>query len=259
MADGQSHRKPQLIALLQAVSGGRTDLSLDRFSGTQIDWAIQTGLGPLLFRAIQEGDSDPASAVWRSLNAADLTARVLAGNQLDAMAEIIDTCRGRVPSLTLLKGISIGKEFYPEAHLRLMRDLDFLVGKDCVPAVEAMLQKHGYKQSAKGSADHHNMPFFSPGKRGLGRSSPRPILWYPKSSYGQSFSHPECFRPTLPVQIPRREVFRLNREMQLVYIACHWAQSFKPIGGRRRSGGRDLPIETCRGCAVLGAGPELGR
>jgi hypothetical protein len=207
MADGQSHRKPQLIALLQAVSGGRTDLSLDRFSGTRIDWAIQTGLGPLLFRAIQEGDSDPASAVWRSLNAADLTARVLAGNQLDAMAEIIDTCRGRVPSLTLLKGISIGKEFYPEAHLRLMRDLDFLVGKDCVPAVEAMLQKHGYKQSAKGSADHHNMPFFSPGKRGLGRSSPRPILWYPKSSYGQSFSHPECFRPTLPVQIPRKRGF----------------------------------------------------
>jgi Uncharacterised nucleotidyltransferase len=56
------------------------------------------------------------------------------GTQLEAVGEIIEACRGRVPTLVLLKGMSIAEQFYPESHLRLMRDVDFLVPKKYVPA-----------------------------------------------------------------------------------------------------------------------------
>jgi len=130
----QSDRSPHLILLLDAISSDRTDLSLDHFSQRQIEWAIQNGLGPLLFRTIQGGINDSSTAAWRSLKAADLTIRILMGTQLEAVGEIIEACRGRVPTLVLLKGMSIAEQFYPESHLRLMRDVDFLVPKKYVPA-----------------------------------------------------------------------------------------------------------------------------
>jgi len=40
----------QLIPLLQAASQGREDLKLAAFHKAQIRWAVETGLGPLLFQ-----------------------------------------------------------------------------------------------------------------------------------------------------------------------------------------------------------------
>ena len=52
---------------------------------------------------------------------------MISAEMTDAMKEIIDACEGYVPPLTLLKGISICDQYYPKPHLRLMRDIDFLV------------------------------------------------------------------------------------------------------------------------------------
>jgi hypothetical protein len=231
MAGGQSQRRLQLILLLEAVSQSRTDLSLDHFSKDQIQWAIETGLGPLLFRAIQQGDNDSASASWRSLKAADLTARVLIGNQLEAMREIIDACRGRVPQLILIKGISIGEELYPEPHLRLMRDLDFLVTKDSVPAVEAILQEQGYRRSSKHFADHHDMPFFHEAKNVWVEVHHGLFSGIQRAATNQVFHIQNVFAEIRPSSFEERAVFRLSSELQLVYLACHWAQAFEPVGG----------------------------
>lgn len=48
----------------------------------------------------------------------------------EAVGEIIDACGRSVRSLTLLKGISISEECYPDPHLRLMRDVDLLIEKE---------------------------------------------------------------------------------------------------------------------------------
>jgi Uncharacterised nucleotidyltransferase len=161
-------RRPQLIALLEAISHGRRDLSLDWFDAEVVAWAVQTGMGPLFYRAIKENPEHSASPQWHALRAADLTARLLVGNQLEAMEEIVDGCAGRVPPLTLLKGISIGEQYYPEPHLRLMRDLNFLVDRESLPRVKSILQKLGYRQRYDDflyEGHHHAAPFFHEDKR----------------------------------------------------------------------------------------------
>jgi hypothetical protein len=223
--------KPELILLLEAVANGRTDLSLKNFRVEQIRWAIETGLGPLLFHSIQQRSDNSAFASWDLLRAADLTARVLMANHLEAMAEIIDACRERAVPITLLKGISIGEEFYPEAHLRVMRDIDFLVAKECVPAVEAILHEQGYKQYSQRFADHHNMPFLHEEKGVWVEVHHALFSGLQSAAMAKVFHIGNILAELQPSRFQGREVVRLSTELQLVYLACHWAQTFQPIGG----------------------------
>lgn len=223
--------KPQLISLLEAIAIGRTDLSLSNFSVEQIRWAIETGLGPLLFHSVQQSPGNSAFPSWDLLRAADLTARVLMANQLEAMEEIIDACRERGVPITLLKGISIGEQFYPEAHLRVMRDIDFLVERGCVAAVEAILREQGYKQYSQGSADHHNMPFFHE-EKSVWVEVHHALFSGLQSTAMEKVFHIRNIRSELrSSRLQGREVRRLSTELQLVYLACHWGQVFQPIGG----------------------------
>src|SRR5919109_2160968 len=114
-------RTPSLLALLQAAAQGRRDLPLTAFTDAQISWAVDTGLGPLLMyttAAASQGTNSPHRPL---LQGAELTARLLTAETLDAMEEMLDVCAGHVPPLTLLKGISIGTQYYPAPHLRPMR------------------------------------------------------------------------------------------------------------------------------------------
>src|SRR5262245_39144501 len=146
------HRRfltPRLITLLQAVSQGRTDLTLNDFNEFQVRWAVETGLGPLLLRSIPIDSKAAGSPLWSLVKGADLTARVLNADQTDAMTEIIDACQGQIPPLTLLKGIALCEQYYPEPHLRTMRDIDFLVENDDVPVIENLLLNLGYVQKSQ--------------------------------------------------------------------------------------------------------------
>ena len=81
------------------------------------------------------------------------------------MTEIIDASCGSVPQLTLLKGISIAEEFYPEFHLRPMRDIDLLVPVESLAPMATLLYGLGYRQTSDTphktyDSHHHAMPFF---------------------------------------------------------------------------------------------------
>jgi hypothetical protein len=159
-----SSKRPQLISALEAVSSGRADLPLDEFDASAVAWAIHSGLGPLLYRAVYQNPQSSISSHWSSLKAADLTARIVMAEHFEAVGEIIDACRRSVPSLTLLKGISISEECYREPHLRLMRDVDLLIEKESLSTVKTTLQQLGYRQRSEGTAHyrrhHHAEPFF---------------------------------------------------------------------------------------------------
>jgi len=230
-------RRPQLISLLEAIANERGDLSLNGFDDGIVAWAIQSGLGPLFYRAVKENQENVGCRHWYSLKAADLTARVVIGDQLEAMVEIVDACRGQVPSLILLKGISIAEECYPEPHLRLMRDLDFLIQKESLPKVTAVLEQLGYRQYYKDSpplyysTHHHAAPFFHEEKNVW--VEVHHGLMAPKTSASSArIFKPETFRAQLrPSQFRGREVRRLSCELQLVYLATHWGQDFHKVGG----------------------------
>jgi len=229
-------RGPELLSLLDAIAIDRHDLGLDAFDSRQIEWAIDTGLGPLFFRAVKDNPGNATSSHWPLLKAADLTARVISADLSDAMAEILDARRGREFHLTLLKGISLSEECYPEPHLRPMRDLDFLVASDALPQVDILLRRLGYEQPCESDAQtyenhHHLAPYFNAEKnvwvelhRGLFSAKKRAssvAVFRPKNILSQL--RPSTFR--------QRDVYRLSYELEVVYLACHWAQDFKTLGG----------------------------
>jgi Uncharacterised nucleotidyltransferase len=225
---------PSLLALLWAAHRDRDDLALAAFSESQIKWAVATGLGPLLRQAVACDPKAPASPYWPLVHGADLTAQVLAAEQLEATAEIIDACHPRLPPLTLLKGISICEEHYPTPHLRPMRDIDVLVPEAVVPDVEAILHNLGYREHLEQQVEfyrnhHHSVPLVHP-RTGIWVEVHRRLApsrhWL---SGGDAF-RPEYVRSSIrPSTFRGLPVNRLSDELQVPYIASHWALSSKLI------------------------------
>jgi len=229
-------REPHLISLLRAASQRQGNLTLGIFDEAQIRWIIETGLGPLLFYTMKAGIGELSSQLRPLLQGADLTARMLTAEHLDAMCEIVDACEGRVPPLTLLKGISICRQYYPQPHLRTMRDIDFLVENAALPSVETILLALGYRQQSQiphafWQKHHHSMPFFH-SQRGIWVEVHRGLVSAKSGLGGDNVFSPENVKTQLrPSEFQGRKVTRLSDELQVVYIASHWARDFKFIGG----------------------------
>src|SRR5262245_12058434 len=158
---------PSLIRLLRAASRDRPELALADFSERQIQWVIECGLAPLLYRYLADAPVARASPAFPLVKGADLTARLIAADYLDTMDAILRACEGRTRPPTLLKGISVAGQLYPEPHLRPMRDIDVLVAPEAVPTVEAALRELGYRQESNRSREfydthHHTTPFRDP-------------------------------------------------------------------------------------------------
>ncbi len=225
-----------MMSLLQAASQGRGNLRWAAFDEPRIRWAVETGLGPLLFQTTKGDPEKARSPLWLLVRRADLTGRMLIGEHLDAMGEIIDACEGCVPPLTLLKGISICEQYYPAPHLRPMRDIDFLVEAAFLPAVESLLMKLGYRQQSDRPPEvferlHHSMPFFHP-QRGVWVEVHRRLFPPTRTVGGDEVFSPEHVKTQLrPSEFQGRKVNRLSNELQIVYIASHWASDFKVVGG----------------------------
>jgi hypothetical protein len=230
-----SSKRPQLISALEAVSSGRADLPLDEFDASAVAWAIQSGLGPLLYRAVYQNPQSSISSHWSSLKAADLTARIVMAEHFEAVGEIIDACGGSRPRLTLLKGISISEEYYPEPHLRLMRDVDLLVEKESLSMVKTALQQLGYRQRSEGTTHygthHHAEPFFHEEKQVWVEVHHALFSHHRRAASAWVFSPQNIAAQLRPSQFQGREIRRLSLELQLVYLAAHWAQDFARVGG----------------------------
>ncbi len=162
-----SRRQLPLLTLLQALAPGRAYVPWDTFEAAQIQRAIEAGLDPLLFPIMQGHPEAMASPLWPLLHGAHVTAQFLSSEQLEAIGELLDACEGRLPPLTLLKGISICRQHYPAPRLRIMRDIDILVDEAARPAVKSLLVRLGYRQRSGSQLPgvffdtyHHSMPFF---------------------------------------------------------------------------------------------------
>lgn len=219
--------RSSLRDLLHAIARDRDDLTLAAFPDRDIRWAVASGLAPLLKRAVRRDPAAAESPHWPLLQGADLTARVLAAAQVDAVTEIIDACRSRV-LITLLKGISLSDQYYPEPHLRPMRDIDILVPEASVPEVVEVIRRLGYRDRPDPRVrayEHHAVPLvhaetgiwvevhhrlFPPGARRDG-VDPFP----PERVAGKLRASTFHGRP----------VGRLSDALQIPYLASHWALS----------------------------------
>ena len=91
-----SSRRPQLILLLEAISSNREDLALDEFDAITVAGRSETASDRCCIAACAKLQS-LANSHWSSLKAADLTARIVIGERLQAVQEIGDACRSSLP------------------------------------------------------------------------------------------------------------------------------------------------------------------
>jgi Uncharacterised nucleotidyltransferase len=233
---GALARPPRLAPLLKAAAEGREDLALSVFDETSIHGAIAVGLGPLLFHVTRHDPARTASPLWAALQSAHLTALVMARVRLEALAEVIQACGCHGSALTLLKGISICQQHYPEPSLRSMRDVDFLVAASDLPVVERALRELDYEQRPSQPAafyhtHHHTVPFFDK-RRGVWMEVHRGLASAQDGRPVEDVLGLEHLRTNLrPAEVLGWRATRLSDELQVVYIASHWARGFNLAGG----------------------------
>jgi hypothetical protein len=205
-------------------SANRTGISLEGVDERQIRWALDAGLGALLYRATRHC-LDRVPVAWRdALLSAELTARVMHGNRVETANEIIEICQERRVDPTLLKGISISDQYYPAPHLRPMGDIDILVPADAHASIESALLRRGYVPQPGYSVTKD-------AKHGVPLAHPERHVWVELHTalYDEIWPVPDAF-DIANVAAQRavstfhgRRVYRLTDELQLLYIASGWA------------------------------------
>ena len=206
---------------------------LEEVDDRQIQWVSDSGLAPLLYRASREGIDQVPAARREMLLSADLTAIAWHGNLVDATREIVEACRGI--HVTLLKGISISDQYYPDAHLRPMGDIDILAPASAYATIESTILQLGYRpkpdhQHREG--EHHGAPLFHPG-RGVWIEVHNAL--FPEDASvrsGRVFSPSHVAAHSVSSTFHGSAVNRLADELQLVYIASSWVRDLSGYGIR---------------------------
>lgn len=222
-----------LSPMLRAIVEDRHDFDLGGFDDDMVRKAIDVGLGPALYRATRRGFRSD----WQNtLRAQDLAARVESLVRLDALEEILANSPQELSGhVLLLKGISLCQRIYPEAHLRMMGDVDLLVPRELQSSLENVLRELGYVQQSAQSSEfyvlhHHSMPFVHPRQNivvevhtGLFRTGTRLAsaeLFKPESILGHCAM--DEFRGY--------RINRLEAETELAYLAAHWIEERRCFG-----------------------------
>ena len=216
------------LTLLRSVSQGHPIPPLSDFAHAQIHWIIETGLAPLACFLSRADARRFESPLWRELESANLSVCFLNNLQLETLRELLKRSRELLPPITLLKGCSVASEFYPETHLRVMRDLDILVEAKDQPIVESLLFEMGFCQQSKNNAayyltHHHSMPFYHP-PTGVWVEVHRGI--FPQASKLSAlpvFSRENIEAESILCRVEGMAVKRLTPELQIIYTASHWA------------------------------------
>ena len=191
--------------------------------------AIEAGLRTYLSYITQASSASLSVPVRQSIQAADLTARVVTGATFDAVEAIVDAAQAAGCRPILLKGGATALRSYPEPHQRTMGDIDVLVSPDELRALEAELRRLGFAQTSdipesRYALHHHSKPFFHPGRSVWVEVHSRPFpprspVWQdPRYSFDAMSSH------LAPLVVGDCSVDVLDHHWQLIYVAIRWAE-----------------------------------
>lgn len=226
-----------MVRLLQSLANERALTGLAEFDRDAVDWFIACGLGPILWAFVQSSSERIESGESaQRLKSADLTARVLTDDAYDMLERILVRAGAQACPVTLLKGVSIAQQCYPQRHWRPMRDIDLLVIAEDQPRFEQILRELGFRQQGAQPASffaghHHSMPFHHPSAR----------LWIevhtglfrPDSAAGRipAFQPKALNAQRVALTHESADIARLPDELQLVYTAVHWGTKLTRVGG----------------------------
>lgn len=228
-----------ILELLRYDGGPPSPIAADKVASMlqtakrrELQWALDAGLGPLLYEVTRTANDPVPTALGEVLLSADLTARVLNENRVEAAEEIIAACAAIGVPVTLLKGISISEQHYPSPHHRAMSDIDVLVHEDALSAVQVEACRLGYMQRGPrvtGPGSHHAEPLYHANRQTELEIHTGLFPRYSRLSTGNLFGPANIARESAASTFRGREVCRLSDVLQLVYVGCYWARDLSRL------------------------------
>ncbi len=217
---------------MPATGSASVMMKLETASAPAVAYVREAGLAPLLWRAIGAGVDQVPPPLRNSLLSADLTAQVRHGVTIEAAKQAVGVCNALAIAVTLLKGISISRQYYPAGHLRPMSDIDLLVPDAARQGLEAEFLRRGYRQgpARMGPDPHHGEPLFDPQRQVWVELHSALFPGHSRLRQGRLFSHPGIAEETLAATLEGQPVGRLSNELQLIYIASYWARDISTHG-----------------------------
>jgi hypothetical protein len=212
-----------LAALRFAVDGhaAACATALEHAHPREVEWMLEGGLGPLLHRAVGAVAARVPERLRERLLAADLTAKVLHANRIATLAEVANIASAHGIPVTVLKGMAIAPR-YPAAHLRPMGDIDVLVARDAVTALEAHLLRRGYRPTEEFDADpaaHHGAALLHP-ELGVWVEVHRAL--FGRLAPASVFAAAQLATHRVPWEGGHAGVRRLDDATHLLYLAQAW-------------------------------------
>jgi len=228
---------PATIQLIRLVLDETPSVAPVPFDQEEVSWILDSGLGPLLWHALERHRGLVPGDQADRVKAANLSAYMLSSETFDRLDEMLNRAAKIGCQITLLKGASVAQQWYPERHWRPMRDIDVLVSAHDQPGFEQQLLELGYRQTSDNPASfyighQHSAPFFHPLKNCW--VEVHTALFRADTPAGQiSAFRLEGLRK-VPAEGARHapgNVWRLSDELQLVYTAVHWGTQLTLVGG----------------------------
>lgn len=204
----------------------------------QLHWAVETGLGPLVYRALNKNIKyhNIHANLYSNAQSALLINRLYSEKMLNITKNIIAKSLEVNCSILLLKGISISSQYYPDPSLRVMRDIDILVNDIHLDTLRDILYPLGFIQKTVGDRDffldhHHDIPYYNQEIDVWVEVHTGLIAKSSVFSKDHVFSKEMIIKETRDDKFFNLPVKRLSAEYQLIYTATHWALELKKLGG----------------------------
>jgi hypothetical protein len=220
---------PGLLPILEAAGTGNTGFDLSTLDPSTTREAVKNGLGAVLAHVSRDCPANSRSAFADDIRAADLTARLVTADVLDAIGHILRACHTASYRPLLIKGATMALVHYPAPHLRTMGDIDICVPLTHQAEFEAQLRALGFTQTSPTPAEfyerhHHSMPFWHP-KWGVWVEV-HTRLFPPQSPLAEdprfALASIEPHLRTLEVQGGSARV--MSSELQLLYTCTRWLE-----------------------------------
>ncbi len=230
---GGKSRNSLILDLLHGVgaespgdAATRIALALNSADASEIQWAVDAGLGPLMYRITRAAADALPTGLSQTLLSADLVARIHHENRVAAAIDTLQACADIGVGVTLLKGISISEQHYPVGHARPMSDVDLLVAPDTYDLVASTLINRGYRLAAVPAAPglHHGTPLFHPHYEVWLEIHTMLFRAESRLRRGHVFSLQNIAAESRPSEFRGHKVSRLTDELQLIYIASYWCR-----------------------------------
>jgi hypothetical protein len=220
---------PGLLPILKAVATGNTDVDLSKLAPSTIRAAIRDGLGAVLAHVSRDCPTNSHSTFADDIRAADLTARLLTADVLDAIGHILRASDTNSCRPLLIKGAAMALLHYPAPHLRTMGDIDICIPLTHQSAFEAQLRALGFTQTSHMPAEfferhHHSMPFWHPQWRVWVEVHTR--LFPPQSPLAEDsrFALVSIEPQLQTLEVHGSPAWVMTSELQLLYASTRWLE-----------------------------------